>query len=269
MAQHARGTRETARLSLNCFDLTSLKGNETKDEIFELCDIAKHNNLATIFVYPDQIENAKKALRDAPVNIGTPVNFPAGRRTLTDEVATPETIRLDVETALKRGAKQIDIVFPLELFRNNSLLEIKEQLRACRVACGKDITMKVIFETAAFNTTEELRSACKIAIGQKVDCLKTSTGKHPAGGATLEAAAILMQEAAKAPHLVGCKVSGGVRTNDDCAKYITLSRGIRGADSIRPEFFRIGASSLIDDLIKSLGSTTTTKPALGAPNNVY
>lgn len=268
MARHARGSRETARLSMDCFDLTSLNGNETKEDVLELCDIAKHNGLKSVFIYPDQIENASAALRSHSVVIGTPINFPFGERTLSGGVATPQTIRSDVESALKKGARQIDIVFPLKAFMDGNILDVRNQLRACRQACGKDVTMKVIFETAAFNDSEELRSACRIAIREKVDCLKTSTGKHPKGGATLEAAAILMDEASKAPHMVGCKVSGGVRTNDDCAKYITLARGIRGADSIRPEFFRIGASSLLDDLVQTLGRAPKGDQQ-GAPAYVY
>lgn len=265
IAGNARGTRQTARLALDCFDLTSLRGDEEKEEIYDLCDIARHNHLASVCVYPDQIRNAKAVLKDGPVRIATVINFPTGRmRTLSDIAATPETIRLDVAEALHHGARQIDIVLPLDYFREGtaaSLNEVKAMLRACRVACGKDVTMKVIFETAAFDNAVDLRQACKIAIGQKTDCLKTSTGKHPAGGATMEAAAILMDEAQKASHHVGCKISGGVKTNDDCARYMTLNEGIRGRNSIRPEFFRIGASSLLDQLLPVLGTHNHLKSA--------
>ena len=257
MADNARGTRETARLALDCFDLTSLRGDESKEEIYDLCDIARYNHLASVCVYPDQVANARHVLKEGPVRIATVINFPTGEmRTLTDQKADPTTIRQDVAEAIQHGARQIDIVLPLDHFRSGTasdLNEIKAMLRACRVACDKEVTMKVIFETAAFDSAADLRQACKLAIGQKVDCLKTSTGKHPKGGATMEAAAILMDEASKAAHLVGCKISGGVKTNDDCAKYMTLNEGIRGRGSIRPEFFRIGASSLLDQLLPILG----------------
>lgn len=269
ISKNARGTRETARLALDCFDLTSLKGDETKEDIFEICDIAKHNNLASVCIYPDQIEHAKTALKDSKVIIATVINFPNGQfRTLIGDRANPGTITTDVFQAVTSGARQIDIVFPLEYFKSGTAPEMNEinaMLRACRKACTKDVTMKVIFETAAFDNSDDLRRACKIAIGQNADCLKTSTGKHPSGGATMEAAAILLDEAENASKNIGVKISGGVKTNDDCAKFIILARGIRGHDSIRPEFFRIGASSLVDDLVKALGNnkaSTDRTPAL-------
>ncbi len=253
-ANNARGTRETARLAMNCFDLTSLKGNETREEVFEICDIAKYNRLASVCLYPNQVQTAKTALRDSETIIATVINFSDGRlRTLSDGVADTGTIRTDVAQALKDGARQIDIVFPRHHFDEGNIFQTRAMLKACREACGDDVTMKVIFETAAFDNAEKLREACGLAIKEKADCLKTSTGKHPNGGATMEAAAILMEEAAAAPYQVGVKISGGIRTNDDCARYITLAEGIRGTKSIRREFFRIGASSLINSLIAELG----------------
>ena len=268
LARHAKGTRETARLAMDCFDLTSLKGDETREEIFEVCDIAKYNHLASVCIYPDQVRNAQAVLRDSDTIIATVINFSDGRlRTLSSEEADTGTIKLDVTKAIEDGARQIDLVFPRHHFDRGDMSEGRDMLRACREACGEGVTMKVIFETAAFDSSDKLRRACHLAINEGVDCLKTSTGKHPSGGATMEAAAILMDEAEKADRLVGVKISGGIKTNDDCAQYITLARGIRGHNSISREFFRIGASSLIDNLIPVLGRNPEAQVA--APRYNY
>ena len=254
LARYAKGTRETARLAMDCFDLTSLKGNETKEEIHDICDIALHNGLASVCVYPEHVKAAHAVLDGGQVAIATVINFSDGvHRTQSDEIATPDTVKIDIEAALKNGARQMDIVFPRHHFDKGDFLKVKEILRAARKSCGDSVTLKCIFETASFNNAQDLRTACRIAIDQNIDCLKTSTGKHPSGGATLEAAAILLQEAQMAGRPVGVKISGGVKSNEDCAQYITLARGIRGHNSITPEFFRIGASSLIKDLIVALG----------------
>lgn len=255
LARHQKGTRETARLALDCLDYTSLSGDETISDIHELCDIARHNRVASVCVPPRYVAVAKQALKGCDVTIATVGNFDDGiHRSFSKEPATPETIKEDVKKAIADGATQFDLVFPRHDFGKGDYLKVKEKLRACRISCAEGIKMKVIFETAAFDTSRDLRAACHLAIGQQADCLKTSTGKHPLGGATLEAAAILLDEAQKAPYPVGVKISGGVRSNNDCASYITLARGIRGHNSISREFFRIGASSLLDQLIPILGN---------------
>ena len=70
----------------------------------------------------------------------------------------------------------------------------------------------------------------------------------------MEAVAVLLEEAFQAKRKVGCKITGGIKTNDDCAQYMTLARAIMGWNAIRPDTFRIGASSLLDDLIRALGA---------------
>jgi deoxyribose-phosphate aldolase len=203
MAQNARGTRETARLALDCLDLTSLKGDETRADILDLCDMAKFNRLASVCIYPDQVGVAKSAFKDSPVVIATVINFPYGnKRTLSEESVTPETVRKDVSQAIKDGARQIDIVLPYQEFLDGNTVPALQFLKACKKAWSPGVTLKVIFETAAFaadaeDRTDDLRRACRIAIVEGFNCLKTSTGKHPQGGATPEAAAILMGRSRK------------------------------------------------------------------------
>ena len=265
-AKNAQGTRETARQAMDCFDLTSLKGDETKDDILELCDIAEHNRLASVCIYPSHIDAAAKFLKDTKVAIATVINFPTGTaRTVTGEFATPDTTAEDIKRAVVLGAKQVDVVLPYVQFNAGNAFQSHSFLQAARAACPKDVTFKVILETASFANEDMLRHACRLAIQRGADCLKTSTGKHPGGGATMQAAAILLEEAFKANRKVGCKITGGIKTNDECARYMTLARAIMGWNAIRPDTFRIGASSLLEDLIRALGSRAplpTYSPAI-------
>lgn len=243
-------TREVAREAMSCLDLTSLKGNETDNDIFELCDVAKANRVASVCIYPDKVPVAKKSIKDGSVIVATVINFPHGdKRTLSNEIATAETTAEDVSKAVAAGAKQIDIVLSHDDFRQGKIREVTSLLQACRMSCPEGVTMKVIIETASFDDTTSLISACRLSIKQGADCLKTSTGKHKKGGATLEAAAILMNEAYRSNRKVGCKISGGVSI-ENCAQYMILARAImKKWDVIQPALFRIGASSLLNDLL--------------------
>ncbi len=266
LARNARPTREAARLALDCLDLTSLSGNETTDEIFDLCDTAKHNRLYSVCLYPAFVATAQKALKSGPVVIATVINFPHGdRRTLCDEKATPQTIKEDVSAAIAAGARQIDIVLAHDLFRDGRAMQAKELLKACRMAIPQGVQMKVIIESAAFQSSLALRGACRLAIECGADCLKTSTGKHEKGGADLERAAILMDEAAKSSRHVGVKISGGVKTTQQAAQYIALARSVMGWNSIQPMAFRIGGSTLLQPLLDTLRYTPS--PGVPVPAN--
>lgn len=266
-AQNQVGTRETARLALDCLDLTALAGDETKADIFDLCDVAKYNYNAAVCIYPEHVANARKAIRDAEVGVATVINFPYGdKRTNSDEKATAETTKQDVEKAIADGASQIDIVLPYAAFQRGEKNYTRELLETCAKICRhKNVMMKVILETAAFPQSGTLRFACQTAIAAGAHCLKTSTGKHPAGGATLEAAALMLDEISKCRHVVGIKIAGGVKSNTECAQYMTLARSILGWDSIQPRLFRIGSSSLLPHLLGELAPVGKAP----APGPVY
>lgn len=256
LAQHARGTRETARLALNCFSLTGVTGEETKDDVLELCDIAKHTGLASVVLPPPHIQTARGALRDAPASLLMFVNS-----------TSPDAIRQEIATGIGEGATGFALPFPAGLMRARKTTEVKEILIAGSKAAGTGRPLTVILETKDCDSAEELRRACQVAIYCRADCLKTSTGTQTADAHAFAAAAILMEEAQRAPHAVGVEISDGLRTNDDCAKFITLARGIRGGDSIVPELFKIGAGTLVDDLVHALGRNK--QPLYGAPEYVY
>jgi deoxyribose-phosphate aldolase len=120
------------------------------------------------------------------------------------------------------------------------------ELRATRAAAGA-ATWKAIVETGALAPAELITTAAA-AIDAGVDFLKTSTGKGPPG-ATAEAVASLGSIVANAGRPVGIKVSGGVRAAADARTFLEIVRERLGPDWLRPERFRIGASSLLDALV--------------------
>lgn len=114
----------------------------------------------------------------------------------------------------------------------------------------------MILETGALVTPENIRKAAILALYSGADFIKTSTGKgYP--GATPEAV-YTMCKVLKKYHSItgnkaGIKISGGVRTAEDAVKYYTIVKEVLGNDWLNNELFRIGASSLVEDIEHRLG----------------
>jgi deoxyribose-phosphate aldolase len=125
--------------------------------------------------------------------------------------------------------------------------------------------LKLILETGVLGTPERIAAAARTAVMAGVDFLKTSTGKVPLG-ATPEAAAVLLAVIAEAEGRVGLKVSGGVRATADAALYLALADAVMGPAWASPRTFRLGASALLDDLLRTLGRADG---ATGAARDLY
>jgi deoxyribose-phosphate aldolase len=265
-ARNAPATRECAQLSLRCMDYTSLTGTETKEQIQDLADTAKNTHTASLCIYPQFVATAARTLRGASTHATTVINFPYGnKRTLSEEGADKFTIKDDITKAVADGAKQVDIVLPYVEFLNGSRHIAEEFLRAARDACPNDVTLMCILESGAFYHEQNLRKAARIAISQGVNFIKSSTGKFESDGkiigATFEAAAIMFAEAnAVTGSPVGVKLSGGIRTVEEAAKYMELHRLIRPGLEITPNVFRIGASGLLQDVLRYLAPNESVIP---------
>jgi deoxyribose-phosphate aldolase len=122
---------------------------------------------------------------------------------------------------------------------------------ATRAAIGDDVGLKAILETGSLGDADTIRDAAERALGAGAGFLKTSTGKVGAG-ASLEATRVLLEVVRDAGH-GGVKASGGVRSAEQAAEYLALADEVMGAGWATPERFRIGASSLVDDLLARLG----------------
>jgi deoxyribose-phosphate aldolase len=247
MAPSERSAAAARRL-LPLIDLTSL--NESDDDAAIARLIARawtpFGHVAAVCVWPKFIAAARKALRGHRVPIAVVVNFPLG-------TGTVEAVTLETADAIAAGADEIDVVFPFRAFLEGDRCLGPDLLAACRKACVGHV-MKVILETGQLESVEAIGAAARMAVASGADFLKTSTGKIQPG-ATLKSAAVLMDVIAQARadgKTVGLKASGGIRRMEEALAYLNLFEDRLGAGSARADCFRIGASSLIDEVLANI-----------------
>ena len=235
-----------ARRALPLLDLTSLDEDDTEERIAALCAQARTpaGDVAAVCVYPRFVAQAAAALAGAPVRVATVANFPAGR--LDARGAAQEA-----ERALADGADEVDVVLPYLAFAAGERDAALAVVEAARTATA-GATLKVILETGRLEGPEKVREAAAGALAAGADFVKTSTGKLKPG-ATLEAARPML-EAIRDHGRGGFKAAGGVRTAEDAAAYLALADEVVGEGWTAPETFRLGASSLLADLLDALGA---------------
>ena len=147
-------------------------------------------------------------------------------------------------------SSDLDAVFPYkELLQGNILNSEKFGENAREFCEGK--TLKIILENGELKTTNKIIDASKISIDNGADFIKTSTGKTEIS-ATPEAANAILETIKSYNINVGFKASGGIKTLEDAKKYLLLSHAILGPRWANAQNFRIGASSLLDDLIETI-----------------
>ena len=248
MSANSPSARELAARLLPLLDLTSLGDDDTTAQIDALCATALVSAIApaAVCVYPEQVASARRALRGSAIKVATVVNFPDGG----SDVAR---ITRETHRALGAGADEIDLVFPYRAFCQGEIVLATAGINACRAACGNGVTLKLILETYTLGSEALIRQACVLGLRAGVNFLKTSTGKA-GGGATLEAAAVMLDEIAQAGGDCGFKTAGGIRNLAQAARYLDLAQSRLGAAWIDPAHFRIGASSLFTELNAALGT---------------
>ncbi len=239
-------SNDVLRTVLNCTDLTSLTGQETEQDIRLLCQKATLYGVASVCVLPEHVKTAVSYLKDTGIIVATVINYPYGnKRTGKDAEVTTDTTKQDIESAIRDGAKQVDIVYPF----TESPCTARAFLNAARKACPESVMLKTILETAIYANVEDLQEVSELAIACGVDCLKTSTGKHVLGGATPEAVAVMMDVIKRESKPIGVKITGGLSTIEDCIPYLALRKLFFGASNINPQNFRFGASRLLDNIV--------------------
>ncbi len=233
-----------ARKLISCLDLTSLNDNDTIDSIIDFCPKSQtpYGDTAAVCIYQQFIPQALQQL-SGKIKIATVVNFPQG--TLDIKKTQNEITR-----ALKAGADEIDAVFPYRDFLEGKIDECADYVQAIRQTCGEH-TLKIILETGELQNTRTIKAASQLCIEHGADFLKTSTGKTKIS-ATPEAANAMLEVIRISKKKVGFKASGGIKTIDDAKKYLVLASAIMGPNWIKPDNFRIGASSLLNNLIQTI-----------------
>lgn len=250
-------TPEVLKTIHGCIDLTSLTSLDTKESIWKMVDTVNDfegtrpdvPNVAAICTYPNFVETVKQALTAQEVKIASVAgSFPSSQTFTEIKIA-------EVAMAVMQGADEIDIVLNLGNFMEEAYEELTDEIEEIKASC-REAHLKVILETGALATPENIRKASILAMYSGADFIKTSTGKgYP--GATPEAV-YTMCKAIRTYHSltgnkVGIKVSGGVRTAEDAIKYYTLVKELLGDAWLNKDLFRIGASSLVGDIEKRLG----------------
>jgi len=241
----------SARLALCCLDLTSLNEGDDEAAVARLCARAqgRFGNVAAVCVWPRLAAFARRQL-PAPIGVAAVANFPAGGTDI-------DAALRDVRQIVAAGAQEVDVVLPWRALRDGDAPAADALLRAVREASA-GLRLKVILETGQLQDTALIARAAQLALDAGADLLKTSTGKT-AHGATPAAAETLLRGIAGHPSArdhAGLKVSGGIRRVADALPYIALCRQLLGEAALQPRRFRIGASSLLDDIEAVLGGST-------------
>src|SRR5918998_924849 len=161
--------------------------------------------------------------------------------------------------AVAAGADEIDMVINRGAFLAGRYQEVYEEIVAVKDACG-DAHLKVILETGELATYDNVRRASWLAMLAGGDFIKTSTGKVPVA-ATLPVTLVMLEAVrdfrARAGRQVGVKAAGGIRSAKDAIRYLVMVNETCGEDWLSPDWFRFGASSLLNDLLMQRTKLTT------------
>ncbi len=233
-------------------DLTSLNDDDTDAVVRALCAkaLSPRGPVAAVCVLPAFVATAAQALAagnapaPSPVRLATVANFPAG----ADD---PAAAAREVAAAVAAGADEVDVVVPWRAHLAGDHAAVERLVAACAApdVLG-DATLKAILETGSHGDAPlATRAMADAALAAGATFVKTSTGKH-GPGASPEACAILL-DAVVAHGSGGVKVSGGVRTVAQAEAYVAQAGAALGEDQVTPATFRIGASSLLDELLQT------------------
>lgn len=255
-AKTIHNTRENKKLALSLIDLTTLNATDTLEHVTRFTqkvnDFPVHfpdlGNVAAICVYPNMVEAVEKTLQLPEVNIAAVSGgFPSSMT--FSKVKVEET-----KLAIKAGADEIDIVLALSHFLADDFQSTHDDISAIKAAMG-DVHLKVILETGALKTPENIWKASLLAINAGADFIKTSTGKmEPA--ATPMAAYVMCLAIAyhfeETGEKIGFKPAGGIMNTEDALIYLSIVKEVLGDEWLNPQLFRLGASRLANNLLSDI-----------------
>lgn len=236
------GWAGTARRAIGLLDLTSLTGEEDDAAIDALCAkaVTPAGPVAAVCVYGAKVARVRSQLAPGPIRIAAVANFPEGD-------ADPERARRESAAAVEAGADEIDVVLPWRAWLEGNHVGALAVVEAARFEAS---VLKVILETGALEDPAIIAAAARAALEAGADFVKTSTGKRSPGATTQ--AALPMLEAIRDHGSGGFKASGGVRTAAQAGEYLAIADAVLGEGWATPQTFRIGASTLLDDLLEVL-----------------
>jgi deoxyribose-phosphate aldolase len=250
--------------AIQCIDLTTLAGDDTPGKVHRLCAKARQPlrpdllaamgvadiglTTGAVCVYPTMVPHAVRALEGSGIPVASvATGFPAG--------LTPLPLRLaEIAYAVEQGAAEIDIVITREHVLLGNWAALYDEIAQMRAACGA-AHMKAILATGELGTLTNVYRASMVAMQAGADFIKTSTGKEPEN-ATLPVSLVMLRAlrdyGARTGYRIGFKPAGGLRTAKDAMNWLALVKEELGNDWLRPDLFRIGASSLLLDIERQL-----------------
>jgi deoxyribose-phosphate aldolase len=240
-------------LAIRCVDLTTLEGADTPGKVRALCAKARRPDpadpstpqVAAVCIYPDLVPTAVGELAGSPVAVASVATaFPSGRASLSTKLA-------DVADAVQGGAGEVDMVIDRGAFLCGRYGQVYDEIVAVKEACGA-AHLKVILETGELSTLDNVRRASWLALLAGGDFIKTSTGKvSPA--ATPPVSLVMLHAvrdfALSTGERRGVKLAGGIRAAKDAVRYLVMVREVAGEGWLDPGLFRLGASTLLNDLL--------------------
>ena len=252
-------------LAIRMVDLTTLEGQDTPGKVRALANKALRPDpadptcpsVAAVCVYGDLVGEVKAIVGDEVNVAAVATAFPSGRASMEVKLA-------DTRDAVANGADEIDMVIDRGAFLAGHYLQVFEEIVATREACvrpdGTHAHLKVILETGELQTYDNVRRATWLAMLAGTDFIKTSTGKvQPA--ATLPVTLVMLEAVRDFREAtgvqIGVKPAGGIRTAKDAIKYLVMVNEIAGDDWLDPDWFRFGASTLLNDLLMQRTKMTT------------
>lgn len=249
------------KLALSMIDLTTLEGKDTKGKVRQLCYKAMHPHdslkdlptVAAICVYPSHVSTAKKALEGSDIKVASvATGFPSGQSSLDAKLT-------ETKFAVDQGADEIDMVISRGQFLAGNYQYVYDEIASVKKACDK-VHLKVILETGELDTLDNVRKASEIAMFAGADFIKTSTGKiQPA--ATMQVTYVMLDAIkdfySRTGKMIGMKPAGGISTAKIALQYLVMLNEVLGEKWMNKNYFRFGASSLVNDILMQLVKTET------------
>jgi len=248
-------------LAIRMMDLTTLEGADTPGKIAALASKAIRPDpsdpnipsVAALCVYPNLVPHALERLRGSGVKVASVATaFPSGQTPLDVKVR-------EVEEVVAMGADEVDMVIDRGAFLSGRYAKVYDEIVRVKEACG-DAHLKVILEVAELGTYDNVRRASILAMAAGADFVKTSTGKL-SGAATLPVTLVMLEAIRdvyeETGRKVGMKPAGGIRQSKQAVQYLVQLHETLGPDWLTPDLYRLGASSLLNDVLMQIRKERT------------
>ncbi len=253
-------TPEVHRFLLGSIDLTTLSTEDSERSVTAFTrrvndfenEYPQYPHVAAICVYSNFAEVVRTNLDVEGVDVCVvAAGFPSSQTFQAVKVA-------DVALAREAGADEVDIVMNVGMFLDGNYEDLCDEIIELKHT-AKDARLKVILETGCLKTAENIRNASLLAMYSDADFIKTSTGKIYSG-ASLEAAYVMCQCIREyyqtTGRRVGFKAAGGVRTTEEAVAYYAIVKEVLGDEWLDADHFRLGASSLANNVLSTLEGRT-------------